>query len=192
MRVGFVGKCCVGVALSVAGCDGDTQAPATSTSDGTASGGDGDGDGVWFDAGWGVDAFTPLEDGDDLTVVLGGQGLEMFPIPIRGAGFGLPDDPSDYTDERAPLVNLHVDIEGHNDGVGGHYRRMANYAIPFTVLPDGTYEFLYIAVILPDGPDDPPSSELVGLPAHLHVEIRPHDHAPIAVDKDLVIALESP
>ena len=143
----------------------------------------------WFEVGWGVDSFTPIVDGDEFTIVTGTQGASMFPMPIRGGEFVLPDDPSDYLDERAPMMDLELDIEGFNDGFGGHFKRIANYPLVFEILPDGTYEFLYVAIILPDGQD---AFELEGLPAHLRVQIRPYESDPIVRELDLVVAVEPP
>lgn len=143
----------------------------------------------WFEIGWGVDSFTPVVDGGEFMVVWGTQGSAMFPMPIRAGEFVLPDDPGDYTDPKAPLMDLELDIEGHNDGIGGHFKRIANYPLVFDILGDGTYEFLYVAIILPDDADP---LELEGLPAHLHVQIRPYEAAPIERDFDLVVAVEPP
>ena len=141
----------------------------------------------WFDVGWGIESFTPIVEGDEFTIVTGSQGASMFPMPIRGGEFVLPEDPSDYLDERAPMMDLELDIEGHNDGFGGHFKRIANYPLVFEILPDGTYEFLYVAIILPDGQD---AFELEGLPAHLRVQIRPYESDPIVRELDLVVAVE--
>lgn len=157
--------------------------PSGEESDGTATGAPG---GAWFEIGWGDTSFMPLGDGDDFTVVWGGQGAAMFPMPIRGGDFVLPDDPKNYLDEKAPLLDLHIDIEGHNDGFGGHFKRIANYPVTFTVLDDGTYEFVYVAIILPDEVDP---YELEGLPAHLWVQLRPWEHEPIVQELDLTITV---
>jgi hypothetical protein len=140
----------------------------------------------WFEVGWGIDSFAPIEAGDEFPIVYGNQGSAMFPMPIRAGEFVLPDDPSDYLDPRAPKMNLELDIEGHNDGFGGHFKRIANYPLVFEILPDGTYEFLYVAIILPD---EKVPEDLVGLPAHLRVEIQPYESEPIVRELDLVVAL---
>lgn len=163
--------------------DDDSGTDTTTPSDtGTPAGG-------WFQVGWGIDSFAPIEAGDDFTIVWGTQGAAMFPMPVRGGEFVLPDDPGDYTDPRAPLMDLELDIEGHNDGFGGHFKRIANYPLVFEVLDDGSYEFLYVAIILPDDKDP---MELEGLPAHLHVVLRPFEADPIEIDLDLVVAIEPP
>jgi len=141
----------------------------------------------WFELGWGAESFAPLPDGSDLTIVYGCQGAAMFPLPVHGGEFTLPADPTDYSDPDAPLLDIDLDIEGHNDGVGGRFKHIANYPIGFDILPDGTYEFVYVAVIVPDGKDP---LELVGLPAHLWARMRPSDSAPLELELDLVVALD--
>jgi hypothetical protein len=111
----------------------------------------------------------------------------MFPLPVRGGEFTLPPDPSDYSHPDAPLLDIDLDIAGHNDGVGGHFKHIANYPIGFDVLPDGTYEFVYVAVIVPDD-EDP--VELVGLPAHLWARLRPSDSGALELERDFIVALD--
>ena len=67
---------------------------------------------AWIAMGQGEEGWFPVEDGDELLMVLGGQGLLMFPMPLRGSGFTLADDPSDYTDPATPLFDMYLDIEG--------------------------------------------------------------------------------
>ncbi len=143
----------------------------------------------WFDVGWGDTQWHPLEEGGILKVVWGGQGAAMFPLPLRGAEFVLPDPPDDYTSELVPLLDLQLDIEGHNDGTGGHFKRIANYPITFSVMPDGSYEYIYLAVLLPDAIDP---AILDGLPARLSVQLRPHGSAPLVLERNLVVADADP
>jgi len=180
--------------VSAIGCGAQPQVDGTSSSDGTDVGTTetpttGEPVVGWFDVGWGDLQWHPLEDGGTLKVVWGGQGAAMFPLPIRGAEFVLPDPPDDYTSELAPILDLQLDIEGHNDGVGGHFKRIANYPITFAVLPDGSYEYIYLAVLLPDEIDP---AILDGLPAHLSVQLRPYGSAPLVIERDLVVADADP
>ena len=174
-----------GCGARVSGDEGGGSGSGSSGSDTTESSSGQEPVVGWFELGFGDTAFTPLHDGDALPVVWGGQGAAMFPLPVRGAEFVLPDPPSDYTSELAPLFDFELDIEGYNDGPGGHFKRAANYPITFEVLPDGSYEFLYVAVLLPDELDP---GVLEGLPAHLWARLRPHGSAPFEVEYDLVVA----
>jgi hypothetical protein len=141
---------------------------------------------AWIEIGWGQDEYRRLAAGDAFEIVWGTQGSAMFPIIVRGGGFQLPPDPLDWQHANAPIAELWLDIEGHNDGFGGHYKRIANYQMGFEILEDGTYESTFIAIILPDG-SDPEAIE--GLPATLWFEIDPADTAPVAVQLDLTVAL---
>lgn len=178
------------IGLLTVACGGGID-PSVDDSNGNTSSVDSTGEPVvgWFELGFGDVEFAPLVDGGTLQVVWGGQGAAMFPLPLRGAEFTLPDPPSDYLSELVPLFDIDIDIEGFNDGPGNHFKHLANYPISFTVLPDGTYEYIYVAVLLPDhiDPDD-----LDGLPAHLSARLRPKDSAPFEVDLDLVVATAPP
>ena len=194
----MVGRVLVLVGLVALGCGAQPPAdesessgsdPSTtrgpSTTDDTSTG-----DPVvgWFDFGWGTEWHT-LDDGGVLKVVWGGQGAAMFPMPLRGGEFVLPDPPDDYTSELAPILDLQLDIDGHNDGVGGHFKRIANYPITFEIQPDGSYEYLYLAVLLPDEVDP---AILDGLPGHVAVQLRPYGSAPLLLERDVVIADADP
>jgi hypothetical protein len=189
--------------LALAGCTESGDPPAeseTETSDSESEsmsgsvtesdGSTGDEEVIgWVDVGFGETTFAPIEDGGEMHIVWGSQGAAMFPMPIRGAEFTLPDDPADFTDERAPMMDLTVDIDGFNDGVGGHFKRIANYPVAFSVLGDGTYEFIYVRVIVPDTIDP---MDLDGRPAHLWVQVDPYDSAPLVVEYDLTVRVDPP
>ena len=143
----------------------------------------------WFDVGWGQSSadFVPLVEGDDFPIVFGTQGSAMWPIIIRGGDFALPPDPNDWQDDSAPILELWLDIEGHNDGFGGHFKRIANYPLGFEILGDGTYQSIFIAIILPD---DKTPEELADLPATLWLELDPIDKDPIATQFGLTVGAE--
>ncbi len=142
------------------------------------------GDG-WLALGQGEMEFVEVEAGDELLMVLGGQGLLMFPMPIRGGGFVLPDDPTDYTDPDVPVLDMHLDIDGYNIGYGGHFARIANYPIPFEVLDADTYEFIYVTIFVPDELANP--CDIDEQPGHLHAELETADGQLLIVDLDVSI-----
>jgi hypothetical protein len=112
----------------------------------------------------------------------------MFPMPLRGGNFELPDPPANYLDDKAPILSLELDIEGYNIASGGHFKRIANYPVAFDVLEDGTYEFIYVVIIVPDSIDP---SELHGRPARLHVELQPYDRPALVEERSsLTVAVD--
>ncbi len=133
--------------------------------------------------------WAALATGDSLELVLGGQGLLMFPIGLRGANFVIADDPSDFADPKMPQVDMWMDIEGYNIGFAGHFARIYNYPIPFKALSGSNdiYEFLYIAVIVPDEISDP--KVLDGKPSHLWIELNAYDDKPILRELDVIISV---
>lgn len=142
----------------------------------------------WFEIGWGDGQYVPLADGDEFPIVLGGQGAQMFPMPLRGGEFYLPGNPTSWMDETGPLVDLEMDIDGYNDGPGGHFKRIANYTLDWVVLPDDTYQSSFLPIIVPDGIDP---EELDGMPAHLWVRLRPHEQPELVVELDVVVTVLS-
>ncbi len=142
-----------------------------------------------LEVGFGELQFEPLQDGGDLRFVWGAQGSAMFPMPVRGSEFTLPDDPRDYTDERAPLLDVELDVDGTEPGYCGHFKCVSNYPLSFEILEDGTYEFLYVRVIVPDGIDP---RDIEGRAAHLRVELSPYDSAPLVQEFDLTVVVDAP
>ncbi len=169
-----------GLALSLAACDEDPSAEDGDSSDSSDSGGEIG----WFEVGWGEGDYTAVVDGGDFPVIRGGQGSEMFPMPLQGAEFYLPDDPTSWMHPEAPLVDLEMDVPGYNDGPGGHFKRIANYALDWSVLDDGTYESAFLPILVPDGID---TDELDGLSAHLWVQVRPSGQPALVRELDVVL-----
>ncbi len=133
--------------------------------------------------------FRPLASGDTLNLVRGGQGLLMLPIGLRGENFEVPDDPTDFTNPKMPLVDLWLDIDGFNIGVGDHFSRIANYPVGFVPIGDGVLEHLYTAILVPDELDGDPFV-LDGLPGHLWVQLRTFDNPAVTREIEVVIAVD--
>ncbi len=143
----------------------------------------------WFEIGWGEYAFEEVVDGGELHIVWGSQGAAMYPMPVRGAEFYLAPNPKDYKDERAPILDLELDIEGIEPGLCGHFKCIYNYPITFDILPDGSYEFVYVRVIVSDGVDP---ATLHGRAAHLWVQLDPWESAPHEVEYDFTLNVDPP
>ncbi len=110
-----------------------------------------DDDIAWLELGQGEYTWQALAAGDALTLVRGQQGLLMFPLQLRGGGFTLPPDPSDFTHPDAPQLDISIDIEGFNElGFGGRFTRISGLPISFAPVGEDTYEFVYVPAITPD------------------------------------------
>lgn len=169
-------RVCVAVlGLLVLACDGGRQPGGDETPSSDA----------WFSMGQGESGWNEIHDGDELLMVLGGQGLLMFPMPIHADGFTLPDNPKDWTHPDIPILDIHLDIEGFNIGFGDHFSRVANYPVPFDILDDGTYEFIYITIFVPDELLDPCAID--GLPGEIHAELETADGDMLVWDRSVVI-----
>ena len=175
------------LALPAGGCaeDPGSDESGSSSDSGTESEGEVIG---WFEMGWGEGQFTPVADGDVLPIVRGGQGAEMFPLPFRGGEWYLPDEIVSWMDETGPLIDITMDIEGYNDGVGGHFKYIANYTLDWIVLDDGTYQSSYLPLIIPDGID---TAELEGLPAHIEAKLRPYEQPTLELELDVTVTVMS-
>jgi len=134
--------------------------------------------------------FRPLADGGTLNLLRGGQGLLMLPMGLRGENFEVPEDPIDFTNPKMPILDLWLDIEGYNIGVGGHFSRIANYPIGFLPINGGALEHLYTAILVPDEFDASTINDLDGLPGHLWIELRTFDNPPTIREIDVVISVE--
>lgn len=131
--------------------------------------------------------YRALEPGDTIQIVRGGQGLLMLPLAIRGKGFEHPADPNAWDDPRMPRINLWIDIEGHNVGFGGHFARVPDYPIGFVPIDDdGTLEHLYIAVLVPDGIEEPMT--LTSQPGLIRAELRTYMQPTVARELAFVVA----
>lgn len=136
-----------------------------------------------FPDGFAIDPlpFDPLEDGEEVEIIAGGQGLEMFALPIRAGNFEIDVDAKDV---KWPMLDMHVDVEDHNDGVGGHFTRLANYPVWFDPTDEDEYEFFFLTVILPA---DGPLEDLVGLPATIDATLEPAGESPVSIEVDFVV-----
>jgi hypothetical protein len=140
----------------------------------------------WFQVGWGDGEFVPIADGDPFPIVLGGQGAQMFPMPFQGGEWYLPENPTSWMDETGPLVDMDMDIEGWNDGPGGHFKHIANYTLDWIVLPDGTYQSSFLPIIVPDGVEP---EDIEGEPAHIWVRLRPFEQPALELELDVVVTI---
>ncbi len=136
------------------------------------------------------DAFYEArQDGDSLTLLRGGQGLQMFAVSMRGEKFETAESPTDWDDPKMPLVNMWMDIEGYNIGVGGHFARLYNYPVHFRDIGGGQLEHVYVAIIVPDEIGD--DTELLnGLPGHLWVELRTFENPPVTRELDFIVNVD--
>lgn len=133
--------------------------------------------------------YRELEPGGTLRIVRGGQGLLMLPLAVRGRGFETPADPDDWDNPKMPRIELWVDVEGFNVGLDGYFGRVKNYPIGFVPIDgEGTLEHLYIAVLVPDGIDDP--EQLTGKPGRIRAALRTYKQPTTAREYSFVVAPE--
>lgn len=137
----------------------------------------------WLELGWGVTEFNPYD--GVLPIVVGPQGLAMFSVPLRGAGFYNPPDPG-FDNPDMPILQAWVDVEGHENGPGGHFNEVIDYPAlfyPSLELP-GALEGPAVWLVIPD---DVEPEQLPGLAAHLHAHMVDANGLMLSDDHDLVI-----
>ena len=142
------------------------------------------------------DPFSPvtyreLADGDTVTVVLGGQGLLMFPIGMRGMNFETSPDPIDFDNPKMPIIDLTFDVDGFNIGAGGHFFRLANYPVYFKPIDGGALEHLYVTMIVPDELPFDQCPNLDGASAHLEITLWTYENPPVKQEINLKLAASS-
>ena len=142
----------------------------------------------WFELGQGEDNFSPLTDGGPIDLVLGGQGLWMFPMPVRGGGFALPDNPLDFDDPNSPRLSVTFDVDDFTTVSGDHFAKIGNLPVPFDDLGDGTCEYIYLPVIAPNEFTD--GCSIDGHTAHVSATLAVGGGgAPLTFDLDLVVVV---
>lgn len=143
----------------------------------------------YFELGQGESLWQGLEGSTRLKLVLGGQGAFMFPIAVRGAGFVLPDNPTQFNHPDAPVVDITVEIEGYANN-SGVFARLTGFPIPFTILDDGTYEYFYIAVLAPDSLADP--MEIHNKPVKIEATLTPIEGEPMTHTYEMTVLSNLP
>lgn len=156
----------------ILGCE-PYQPPAetetsTSTSTSTTTSSTTEAGQVWleFSEGCTTNPWKVMEDGVEMTMVLGGQGLLMFPMPLRAGGFDLPAQ-LELSSPEIPMLDFQMRIEGHNYGFNDTFARIPNYPVLFHPLEeDDLYEFFYLTIFVPDEVGEDPQI-LDGLEAEI-------------------------
>lgn len=138
----------------------------------------------WIEMGWGVAEFNAFANGE-VPVFVGPQGLDMFSIPLRGADFLVPDDPTDFMHPDIPVMDIWVDIEGLTKP-GEHFSAYSDYPVPFMpdLETDADVEFVAIWLVMPN---DVVPADIYGLTARLHMELRCADGQVLTDDRELTI-----
>lgn len=159
----------------------DTSSGATSSDPDPSSGSEGTE--AWLELGWGVAEFNAYD--GVLPVVVGPQGLAMFSVPLRGAGFYNPPDPG-FDNPDMPILQAWVDVEGYDGSPSGHLNEVVDYPALFYPSLDlpGALEGPAVWLVIPDGVRP---EELGGLAAHLHAEMVDANGLVLSDDHDLVI-----
>lgn len=140
--------------------------------------------------GQGYTGFEPLG-GEEAPwqLVLGGQGLYMFPMTLQLSGFDMPPDPSDWGDPKLPQLAVTFDVPGHPGAVGGHFVRIANYPLASVDLGDGTFEVVFVPLIIPDADAMDPMG-LHEAPGTIEVEVRGWDGERVVETLDVVLTAD--
>ncbi len=163
-----------------------TDPPTTAATDepsGTGSGSTGGGPEAWFEVGWGISEFNEFD--GILPVVVGPQGLAMFSMPMRGAGFYTPPDPG-FDNPDMPMLEAWVDIPGYSITPDGHFNEVTEYPALFypSLESPGVLEGPAVWLVIPDQAEP---EQIAGLPAHLHAEMLDANGVLLVEDHDLVV-----
>lgn len=134
----------------------------------------------WLELGQGVVDYTPLEAGGEFDIVLGGQGLLMFPLGLRAGGFCIPPDLSDR--DEFPLLDATIEVEGED----APFIQITEQPIDFIIEEDDSFVWFYVPMLLPDGKDP---LELEGRGLAIEATLDPYGTEPLAIGLALSVGV---
>ncbi len=143
------------------------------------------------------DPYAALSDGDEITMVLGGQGLLMFPLHLRVGDFDLPPD-FGATSPETPRLHLNMFVDGHAYGPADTFARIANYPMLVQASDEGegVWELRYLTVFVPDeisgiaGMDPPQIVD--GLEAEIEWRLEVEGYADLEGSLSVVMSVPDP
>ncbi len=144
---------------------------------------------AWALPGHGAQAHHPLVDGDPYPITLGGQGSYMFTLTLQAGGFPLPAPGTSGNDPSYPRIDASVEIpdwDGDLDG-RGYFSSVTDIPVEFRELENGDYEFVRLALVLPEGLLE--FEDLLGAPLTLRYRLNCGDGQSLENELQLVVAL---
>jgi hypothetical protein len=137
--------------------------------------------------GTGTDAFVPVEDGDEITIVFGPQGGYHLDGSLRASGI-VAGDPDDLADPDNPVTTFRVwDATGDPiSGLEGAEEILYQEGLEPSAEP-GVFEMVGRRIFL----DIPSDDAVVGTDLDVEVEIRDVEDV-VVVDRHTVLAVAHP
>jgi hypothetical protein len=137
--------------------------------------------------GTGTDAFVPVEDGDEITIVFGPQGGYHLDGSMRASGV-VPGDPDDLSDPDNPITAFRVwDATGDPiSGLEGANEVLYQEGLEPTDEP-GVFEMVGRRIFL----DIPSDDAIVGTTIDVEVEVHDVDDVVVS-DRHTVLAVPFP
>ena len=134
----------------------------------------------WLELGQGVVEYRALEAGGEFDIVLGGQGLLMFPLGLRAGGFCVPPDLSER--DEFPILDAVLEVEGEESP----FIEIADQPVDFIIEDDDTFVWFYVPLLLPDGSEP---LELEGRSVFVHARLDPYAIDPLEVDLEMRVGV---
>lgn len=135
-----------------------------------------------FELGWDYkDGWIDLEPDGPVVITIGGQGAWMVPLGVRGDGFCVPADPSDY--DHVPPLDITIEAEGLAEPVA----MVTDFPVSFEPIDEGGLGYTFIPMMIADHLE---VQALEGLATTIRAELHAHDVPPLhfALDGFLTIS----
>lgn len=124
-----------------------------------------------FELGWDYkDGWIDLEPDGPLVIIIGGQGAWMIPLGVRGDGFCVPADSSDY--ENVPPLDVTIEAGGRAEPVA----IVRDFPVSFEPIDEGGLGYTFIPMVIADGLT---VETLEGLDTTIRAELRARDVPPL-------------
>ncbi|MCH9688780.1 MAG: hypothetical protein K0V04_45530 [Deltaproteobacteria bacterium] len=124
-----------------------------------------------FELGWDYkDGWIDLEPGGPMVITIGGQGAWMIPLGVRGDGFCVPANPSDY--ERVPRLEVRIEAQGQAEPIA----TVVGFPVSFEPLEPSGMGYTFIPMMLLDDLD---VEGLEGVDVSMTAQLQVRDGPPL-------------
>ncbi|MCA9704885.1 MAG: hypothetical protein KDK70_03430 [Myxococcales bacterium] len=135
----------------------------------------------YFELGWDYkDGWSDLVPDGPVVITIGGQGAWMIPLGVRGDGFCVPADPSDY--DHVPPLDVTIEAEGLAEPIA----MVRDFPVSFEPIDEGGLGYTFIPMMIADGVD---VGDLEGRATSIRAQLRPRDLPPLQFALDGVLTI---
>lgn len=134
-----------------------------------------------FELGWDYkDGWIDLDPEGPVVITIGGQGAWMIPLGVRGDGFCVPADATDY--EQVPPLDITIEAEGLAEPVAF----VTDFPVSFEPIDEGGLGYTFIPMMIADSLE---VEALDGLSTTIRAELRARELPPLHFALDGVLTI---